>query len=194
MVRCAALDMDLAPYVETGQLTIRQIDPAELSPGEFAGAVRRAVEGDGAGFVVIDSLNAYLHAMPSDTFLILQMHELLSYLSQQGVVAMMVLGQHGIMGDLRSDVDVSYLADTVMLLRFFEAGGLVHKSIAVVKTRTSDHERAIRGFSIGPGGIEIGEPMRRFTGILAGQPRYVGENGEALLTDAQGDGAANDEA
>jgi circadian clock protein KaiC len=194
MVRCAALGMDLAPYVETGQLTIRQIDPAELSPGEFAGAVRRAVEGDGAGFVVIDSLNAYLHAMPSDTFLILQMHELLSYLSQQGVVAMMVLGQHGIMGDLRSDVDVSYLADTVMLLRFFEAGGLVHKSIAVVKTRTSDHERAIRGFSIGPGGIEIGEPMRRFTGILAGQPRYVGENGEALLTDAQGDGAANDEA
>lgn len=192
MVRCAALGMDLASYVESGQLKIRQIDPAELSPGEFAGTVRQAVEDDGAGFIVIDSLNAYLHAMPSDTFLVLQMHELLSYLSQQGVVAMMVLGQHGIMGDLHSDVDVSYLADTIMLLRFFEAGGLVRKSIAVVKTRTSDHERAIREFSIGPGGVVIGEPMRRFTGILAGQPRYVGENGEALMTDGRGNEATNE--
>lgn len=191
MVRSAALGMDLAPYVDSDQLTIRQIDPAELSPGEFAGTVRHAVEARDASFVVIDSLNAYLKAMPSDSFLVLQMHELLSYLSQQGVVAMMVMGQHGIVGELRSDVDVSYLADTVMLLRFFEAEGLMRKSIAVVKTRTSDHERAIREFSIGPSGIAIGEPMRRFTGILAGTPRYIGEGGEMLMADTEARGATD---
>ena len=185
MVRSAALGLDLAPYVESGQLAIRQIDPAELSPGEFAHAVQQAVEEDDAGFVVIDSLNAYLHAMPSDNFLVLQMHELLSYLSQQGVVAMMILGQHGIVGDLRSDVDISYLADTVMLLRFFEADGRVRKSIAVVKTRTSDHERTIREFRIDAGGLQIGEPMRSFTGILAGNPRYTG-GGDPLIP-ARGD-------
>ena len=106
--------------------------------------VRSAVEDDNAAVVVIDSLNAYLHAMPSDNFLVLQMHELLSYLAQQGVVSIMVLGQHGITGDLRSDVDISYLADTVLMMRFFEAEGEIRKSISVIKTRTSAHERSIR--------------------------------------------------
>lgn len=184
--RSAALGMDLRPYAESGQLTIRQIDPAELSPGEFAGAVQDAVEGDGARFVVIDSLNAYLHAMPSDNFLVLQMHELLSYLSQQGIVSLMVLGQHGVVGDLRSDLDISYLADTVVLMRFFEAEGEVRKSIAVVKTRTSDHERTIREFGIDADGLSIGEPIRTFSGVLAGAPRYA-ENGDALL-DTSGSG------
>lgn len=180
MVRSRALGMELEPFIASGQLDLRQIDPAELSPGEFAGKVQEAVEEDGATIVVIDSLNAYLQAMPSDQFLVLQMHELLSYLSQQGVVSLMILGQHGIMGELRSDVDISYLADTVMLLRFFEAGGTVKKSMAVIKTRTSDHERTIREFRIDASGIMVGEPLTSFDGILSGQPRYSA-NGDALI-------------
>jgi len=173
MIRSKALNMDLQPFIDQGLLEIRQIDPAELSPGEFASAVRDAVEEDDASIVVIDSLNAYLHAMPSDNFLILQMHELLSYLAQQGVVSLMILGQHGVTGDLRTDVDISYLADTVMMLRFFEAEGEVRKSIAVIKTRTSDHERSIREFRIDQNGISVGEPIRAFSGILSGSPVYA---------------------
>ncbi|WP_375404621.1 ATPase domain-containing protein [uncultured Sphingomonas sp.] len=175
LARSAALGMDLTPYLQSGRLTIRQIDPAKLSPGEFAGAVRRAVEEDGAGFVLIDSLNAYMQAMPNDKFLTLQMHELLGYLSARSVVALMILGQHGIMGDLKSDVDLSYLADAVMLLRFFEADGEVRKSISVVKTRTTAHERTIREFCIGLGGVVVGEPLTGFRGVLAGSPEYRGD-------------------
>jgi circadian clock protein KaiC len=188
MLRCRALGMDLQPHIDAGRLTIRQIDPAELSPGEFAAAVQDAVERDDAGVVVIDSLNAYLHAMPSDDFLVLQMHELLSYLSQQGVVSLLVLAQHGIMGDLRSDLDVSYLADTMMLLRFFEAEGTVRKSIAVIKTRTSAHEHTIREFRIGAGGIDVGEPLASFTGLLSGNPSYVPGATGLLGGRAEGDG------
>ena len=160
--RSALLGMDLQPCIENGQLDLRQIDPAELSPGEFAGAVQNAVEERGVKMVIIDSLNAYLHAMPSDNYLLLQMHELLSYLSQQGVVSIMILGQHGVTGELRSDLDISYLADSVMLMRFFESKGTVKKSMAVIKTRTTDHERAIREFNIGASGIEIGKPLTSF--------------------------------
>jgi circadian clock protein KaiC len=175
MTRSAALGMDLRPHIEAGRLSIRQIDPAELSPGEFAGAVRRAVEADGVGFVLLDSLNAYMQAMPNDKFLTLQMHELLGYLSRHGVVALMILGQHGIMGDLRSDVDLSYLADAVMLLRFFEANGEVRKAISIVKTRTTDHERKIREFRVGAGGVVVGEPLANFRGVLTGLPEYRNE-------------------
>ncbi len=184
LVRSRALGMDLQPHLDAGRLRIRQVDPAELSPGEFAGAVRDAVEVEGASIVVIDSLNAYLKAMPSDTFLLLQMHELLSYLNQQGIVSLMILGQHGVIGDLRSDVDVSYLADTLLMLRFFEAAGEVRKSIAVIKTRTSDHERSIREFRIDAGGIRIGEPLTGLTGILSGDLRYDAAPG--TLIDAAG--------
>jgi circadian clock protein KaiC len=173
MIRSKALGMDLQPFIDDGLLEIRQVDPAELSPGEFAHAVRNVVEEDNASVVVIDSLNAYLHAMPNDNFLVLQMHELLSYLAQQGVVSLMILGQHGVTGELRSDIDISYLADTVMMLRFFEAAGEMRKSIAVIKTRTSDHERSIREFKIDKTGISIGEPIRAFTGILSGSPVYT---------------------
>ncbi|MGC0225621.1 ATPase domain-containing protein [Pseudooceanicola nitratireducens] len=172
MQRCKALDMDLTPYVENGQLIIRQIDPAELTPGQFAGEVRASVEEHHATVVGIDSLNAYLHAMPSDTYLMLQMHELLSYLAQRGVVSLLIVGHHGITGDLRTDIDISYLADTVMLLRFFEAEGHLRKSIAVIKTRTSDHERSIREFRIDKNGVTIGEPITNFSGILSGSPVY----------------------
>ena len=181
--RSAALGMDLRPYLENGQLQLRQIDPAELSPGEFAGAVQSAVETDDARMIVIDSLNAYMHAMPSDNFLVLQLHELLSYLSQQGIISLLILGQHGVLGDLRSDLDISYLADTVMMMRFFEVQGTVRKSMAVIKTRTSDHERTIREFDIDASGIGIGEPLTGVAGVLSGNPHYVRGN-DRLLKDA----------
>ena len=190
MIRSKALGMDLQPFIDDGLLEIRQIDPAELSPGQFAGAVRTAVEQDDVGVVVIDSINAYLHAMPSDSFLVLQMHELLSYLAQQGVVSMMILGQHGITGDLRSDIDISYLADTVMMLRFFETAGQVRKSISVIKTRTSDHERTIREFRIDSRGIVIGEPIRDFSGILSGTPVYSRAADDLLSLDTPADDSA----
>lgn len=186
MIRSRALDMDLQPFIDDGLLEIRQIDPAELSPGEFASTVRHAVEQNNAGVVVIDSLNAYLHAMPNDNFLVLQMHELLSYLAQQGVISLMILGQHGITGELRSDIDISYLADTVMVLRFFESEGQIRKSIAVIKTRTSDHERSIREFRIDRSGIVIGPPIHSFSGILSGSPTYSPTNGKLLPLDADG--------
>ncbi|MDO5758098.1 MAG: gas vesicle protein GvpD [Rhodobacterales bacterium] len=183
MIRSKALDMDLQPFLDSGLLEIRQIDPAELSPGEFASAVRSTVEDNDVSVVVIDSLNAYLHAMPSDNFLVLQMHELLSYLARQGIVSLMILGQHGVTGELRTDIDISYLADTVLMLRFFEASGEVRKSIAVIKTRTSDHERSIREFMIGKNGIRIGAPIRSFSGILSGSPTYTPTNGDLLPFD-----------
>ncbi|WP_406855287.1 ATPase domain-containing protein [Alsobacter sp. KACC 23698] len=188
LLRSAALGMDLAPFVQNGQLNIRQIDPAELSPGEFAVAVRTAVERDRAKVVVVDSLNAYLQAMPEDRHLTLQMHELLSYLGQQDVLTIMILGQHGLVGDIRSDVDLSYLADTVLLLRFFEASGEVRKAISVIKTRTTDHERTIREFRVDSGGLTVGGPLRDFQGILSGAPIY---HGDATLLESRAEAASH---
>jgi circadian clock protein KaiC len=162
LTRSAALGMDLRPFIDSGKLDVRRIDPAELSPGELSGLVRDAVEQDGARVVIIDSLNAYLQAMPDEQFLVLQMHELLSYLAQHGVVSLLILGQHGVMGDIRADIDLSYLADTVMQLRFFEAEGEVRQAISVIKTRTTRHERTIREFMIDAGGLKVGEPLRDF--------------------------------
>jgi circadian clock protein KaiC len=184
MLRSASLGMDLKPHIDAGRLNLRQIDPAELSPGEFAVAVRHAVEKDGAKVVIVDSLNAYLQAMPEDRHLTLQMHELLAYLGQKGVVTLMVLGQHGLVGDIRSDVDLSYLADTVLLLRFFEANGEVRKAISVVKTRTTDHERTIREFRLDAGGLSIGPPLRAFRGVLTGVPDYRGNSEPLMETNA----------
>jgi circadian clock protein KaiC len=181
--RSAALGMDLVPFIESGLLRIRAIDPAELSPGEFANAVRNSVEQDHARMVVIDSLNAYLQAMPDEKFLALQMHELLSYLGQHSVATLLILGQHGMLGDVRADIDLSYLADTVMQLRFFEAQGEVRQAMSVIKTRTSVHERTIREFAIGPGGLTLGEPLRDFQGVLTGVPNFLGNSG-ALLRSA----------
>ena len=180
LTRSAALGMDLHPFIDSGMLDVRRIDPAELSPGEFSSLVREAVEGNGARTVVVDSLNAYLQAMPEEQYLVLQMHELLSYLAHHGVVSLLILGQHGVMGDIRSDVDLSYLADTVMQLRFFEASGEVRKAISVIKTRTSEHERTIREFRINAAGLVVGEPLRDFQGVLTGVPAFRGAGGELL--------------
>jgi circadian clock protein KaiC len=167
--------MDLQPFIDSRQLTLRAIDPAELSPGEFAATVRAAVEQDGARMIVVDSLNAYLQSMPSEQYLVLQMHELLSYLGAKGVVSLLILGQHGVMGDIRSDVDLSYLADTVMQLRYFEAHGAVRQAISVIKTRTSRHERTIREFQITDDGLHVGEALTDFQGVLTGVPTFSGE-------------------
>lgn len=184
MTRSAALDMDLQPYIDNGQLEMRAIDPAEMSPGEFAASVQAAVETLGAEIVVVDSLNAYLQSMPNEQFLVLQMHEMLSYLSQKGVVSLMILGLHGIMGDIRSDVDLSYLSDTVVQLRYFEAKGEVRQAISVIKTRTARHERTIREFQIGLNGLHVGKPLLEFKGILTGVPTFLGEGAGLMAAPA----------
>ncbi|WP_322102224.1 ATPase domain-containing protein [Paraburkholderia sp. J41] len=177
--RSRNLDMALDRYVENGQLSIQQIDPAEMSPGQFATLVREAVEDDGATMVVIDSLNAYIQAMPGHRYLLLQMHELLSYLNQQGIITLMVLGQHGLIGNVASEIDLSYLSDSLLLFRFFESAGQVLSALAVLKSRTSVHERTIREFRIGAGGLQVGQPLQDFEGVLTGLPSYRGT--QALL-------------
>jgi circadian clock protein KaiC len=174
LARAHSMGMDLQPHIDEGRLQVYQIDPAELSPGEFASWVRRAVERDRVTFLVIDSLNAFMQAMPGEKYMLLQMHELLSYLNQQGVITMLVLGQHGIIGEVRSDVDLSYLSDTILLFRYFEAHGKMLKAISVAKSRTTQHEASIREFRMGPGGIQVGEPLRDFEGVLSGLPTYRG--------------------
>lgn len=177
--RAAAMNMDLQSYLESGMLQLSQIDPAELSPGEFASRVRYAVENEGVRFLVIDSLNAFLQAMPGEKYLLLQMHEMLSYLNQQGVITMIILGQHGMVGDVRSDVDLSYLSDTIFLFRYFEAHGSLLKAFSVVKSRVTPHQTSIREFQLTSHGIEVGEPLKDFEGVLTGAPAYRGST--ALL-------------
>ncbi|MES2036784.1 MAG: ATPase domain-containing protein [Pseudomonadota bacterium] len=181
--RSASMGMDLRPYVDNDQLAIQHIDPAELAPGEFAQMLRDAVELNGVQFIVIDSLNAYLQAMPGEHFLTLQMHELLSYLNQQGVTTVLVLGQHGLIGEVRTDVDLSYLSDTTVLLRFFESNGRLRRAITVIKSRTSNHMLTIHELQLGSGGIIIGEALEGFEGVLTGLPTYRGTT-PMLLEDA----------
>ena len=159
-----------------------QIDPAELSPGEMAGTVRAHVA-DGVKVVVLDSLSGYQNAMPEEQFLLLQMHELLTYLNQQGVLTILVLAQHGLVGTMQSPVDLTYLSDTVLLLRFFEAEGELRRAISVVKKRTGGHERTIREYKIDTNGVQVGEPLRQFNGILTGVPKFGG-GAAALLAQA----------
>jgi circadian clock protein KaiC len=172
--RNLALGMDLRPFAENGQLRLHHIDPAELSPGEFAQMLRDAVERHGVSFIVIDSLNAYLQAMPGEQYLVLQMHELLSYLNQQGVTTVLILGQHGLIGEVRSDVDLSYLADTTVLLRFFESSGRLRRAITVIKSRTANHALTIHELQLGPDGVRVGDPLEGFEGVLTGLPSYHG--------------------
>lgn len=181
--RVKGLGMDLRSYIESGMLTIQQVDPAELSPGEFAHIVRSAVDGtDGhqpAKVIVIDSLNGYLHAMPEERFLTAQLHELLTYLGHKGVVTFLVLAQHGMLGHMQSPVDTTYLADNVILFRYFEADGHVCQAISVLKKRSGKHERTIRELKLEET-IEVGEPLKDFQGVLTGTPRFKGASGKLL--------------
>jgi len=172
--RSTALGMNLRPHVDSGALSVTQVDPAELSPGEFASAVVRAVESEGSRFVAIDSLNAYMQAMPGQNFLMLHMHELLSYLNRQGVITMLVLGEHGLVGDMRGDADLSYLSDSLLLFRFFESAGQVRSAVTCVKSRVASHERTIREFQLTSQGVRVGETLADFDGVLSGLPSYRG--------------------
>jgi circadian clock protein KaiC len=171
LTRSAGLGIDLRKYLEAGSVTIQQVDPAELSPGQFAHAIRRAVEERGASIVVIDSLNGYLNAMPEERFLIIQLHELLTYLGQKGVATLLIGAHQGLVGgQMISPVDASYLADSVILLRYFESRGEVRQAISVVKKRGGAHERTIREYRMEHGRISIGRPLRDFRGVLTGVP------------------------
>lgn len=161
--------------VENGRLAVRQVDPASLSPGEFMSLVRQAVERDKVKLVVMDSLNGYLNAMPGEEFLVIQMHELLTYLAQKGLLTFLVVAQHGMVTSaMESPVDISYLADSILLMRYFEAGGRVRKAISALKKRGGRHEDTVREFMITESGIRLGEPLLEFEGVLSGTPRYHG--------------------
>ncbi len=164
-------------YIRSGMLHAQQVDTAEMSPGAFAHEVRRAVDA-GAKVIVIDSLNGYLNAMPEERFLTTHLHEMFSYLNQKGVVTIMVVAQHGmIMGaGASADFDVSYLADTVLLFRYFESRGQIHQALSVFKKRTGPHERALRQLTISEKGVSIGDPLREFRGVMTGVPQYEGKS------------------
>jgi circadian clock protein KaiC len=172
--RAKALGLDLEKHLASGLITAQQVDPAELSPGEFAQRVVRSVK-EGCKLVVIDSLNGYLYAMPGEKYLHNQLHELSAYLNQQGVLTVFILAQHGLAGPTEAPVEISYLADTVITLRFFEAAGAMKQAIAVLKKRSGYHERTIREFSLESGrGIRLGQPLKEFQGILSGSPIFHG--------------------
>lgn len=187
--RAAGLGMDIAEEVEAGRIEIQTVNAAELSPGEFAHRVRAAVEGNddtpGARVVVIDSLNGYLHAMPEERFLVAQLHELLTYLGHRGVVTFLIVAQHGLLGSMKTPIDTTYLADTVVLFRYFEAMGQVRQAISVVKKRSGKHERTIRELRLDSGGVTLGEPLTAFHGVLTGTPSFRGEDG-SLMRPADG--------
>ena len=174
LTRTAQLGIPLAEGVEKGLVTIRPVDPAELSPGELVHQVRLAVERDNAVLVVIDSLNGYLNAMPGERYLAIQLHELLAYLSQRNVATILVAAHQGLIGQMTVTVDATYLADAVVLLRFFEARGEIRQALSVVKKRGGSHERTIREFGFENGAIKVGEALRKFRGVLTGVPVYEG--------------------
>lgn len=178
--RAKEMGVDLAQAVDTGNAVVRQVDPAEMSPGEFACLVKQTVEKEKVGVVVVDSLNGYLMAMPNERFLVIHMHELLTYLAQQGVTTMLVVAQHGLVGSMQAPVDVTYLADSVVLFRFFEAAGKVRKSIAILKKRVGAHEDSIREFQVNGSGIVVGKALTAFHGVLTGVPQFTGDD-EALM-------------
>jgi circadian clock protein KaiC len=169
--RCETLGMNLTEQVGQGKLMVEQVDPAELSPGEFVTRVRGCVTRKDTRVVVIDSLNGFLNAMPGEASLILQLHEMLSFLSQQGVATIMTMAQHGMLGSaMMSPVDVSYIADSVLLFRYYEAQGAIHKALSVVKKRSGGHESSIRELSFSSRGITVGKPLKEFHGVLTGVP------------------------
>ena len=183
LARSAGLGIDLRSHVDSGQVALRQIDPGEFSPGELIHSIRREVEQNGASIIVIDSLNGYLNAMPEERFLTIQLHELLMYLGQQGVATLLIGAHQGLIGSqMNTPVDASYLADAVILIRYYETKGEVRQAISVMKKRGSKHERTIREFRLDAGAITIGETLRQFRGVLTGVPILDGTS-EAMKKD-----------
>ena len=175
MHRSAGLGLDMPALVDRGVVTVRQLDPGQLSAGELAADIRRQVEQEHVKLIVIDSLNGYMNAMQDDKAVLLQLHEVLSYLNHNDVLTLITVAQHGLVGDsVAAPLDISYLADTVVLLRYFEAGGSVRKAISVLKKRTGAHEDVIREFKIRGNRLEVGAPLSQFRGVLTGVPEYTG--------------------
>ncbi|HEY0371438.1 MAG TPA: ATPase domain-containing protein [Thermoanaerobaculia bacterium] len=190
LARSEAISVDIQKHLDSGRIVIQQIDPAEIPPGEFVQLVREQVEKRQITLLVIDSLNGYMNAMPEERFLIIHMHELLTYLGQQGVATMLLVAQHGLVGGtMMSPIDVSYLADTVILMRYFELAGEIRKAVSVVKKRSGAHEKAIRPFAIGADGLTVGPPLTEFHGVLSGTPlldtNMVGLTGERIATNGR---------
>lgn len=183
--RARGLGMDLGPLINSGRLRIEHFDPAEMSPGEFTDRVCNSVEEANARVILIDSLNGFMQAMPGEQFLALHLHELLTYLNNRGVVSLMVLAQVGVIGgNIQTPADVSYLADNILVLRYFEVHGEVRQAISMIKKRSGPHEHTIRELRLGPGRIHVGEPLKDFQGVLSGVPAFVG-NGNGLLLNEQ---------
>jgi circadian clock protein KaiC len=176
LARADGIGLPLRKQIESGIVSVRQLDPAEVPPGEFVSLVRAEVEKNGAHLVIVDSLNGYMNAMPEERFLILHMHELLMYLAQRGVVTLVLMAQHGMLGKMESQIDVSYLSDAVVLFRYFEAHGAIRLALSVVKKRTGTHERTIREMNITAKGVHVGKPLTEFHGVLSGVPTYVGKS------------------
>ena len=183
LARAGALKLGLAEHLESGLIEIHRVDPAEISPGEFGDLIQKGVE-QGGRLIAIDTINGYMNAMPGEQYLANQLHELSAYLNQQGVVTILTLTQHGLVSTLDSPVDLSYLADTVVSLRFFEVSGAVKKAISVIKKRSGEHEQTIREFALVTGaGIQIGDPLIQFQGILSGIPLFRGNEEQILQRD-----------
>jgi len=175
IARCDALGMKLSERLASGHVKLTQIEPGDMSPGEFSHRVRLAVERDNARVILIDSLNGYLNAIPQVEGPLVRMHELLSFLNERGIVTLMVVAQHGIVGsNMATPIDVSYLADTVVLLRFFESAGVVRRAVSVMKKRSGPHEQTIREFQLGPDRLHVGAALSDFQGVLTGVPHYIG--------------------
>lgn len=179
--RARELGMDLEPVIANGTLAMSQVDPAELSPGEFIAQIRSDVEQKDTRIVVIDSLNGLLNSMPGERDVILQLHELLAYLNQSGVMTIIILAQHGLVGTMKTQLDVSYLADTVVLLRYFEVLGSIRQAISVLKQRVGKHERSLRELHFSAQGLQVGEPLHGLQGVLTGVPEFVGATEKSLL-------------
>jgi circadian clock protein KaiC len=178
--RTLAIGIDLRAMQERGDLLVEQVDAAELSPGEFASRVTSAVDRDGISMVLIDSITGYQLAMPEEHSLLLHLHELLLSLNRRGATTIATLAQAGLVGDMKSSIDITYIADTVVLLRYFEAAGQVRRAISIIKKRAGGHESAIRELRFGKNGLTIGSMLRDFQGVLRGTPKYVGQD-DALL-------------
>src|SRR6185436_15574199 len=174
IMRTEGLGIPLKKHIDGKRIRIQQVDPGELSPGEFMYQIRGAVEREAARIVVVDSLNGYLNAMPEERFLTIQLHEMLTYLGQQGVVTLMVVAQRGLLGSgMQTPVDASYLADTVIALRYFEARGALRRAISVVKKRSGAHEDTLRELTMRRGGVRVGEPLHDFHGVMSGIPAFA---------------------
>jgi circadian clock protein KaiC len=180
LARAQGLGMDLRPHIAAGTVGIERVDPAEMSPGELVAKVQDYVEKKDARVIVFDSLNGYLQSMPGEHFLAVHLHELLAYLNNRGVLTLMVLAQAGTIGaQMHSAIDVSYLADNILLLRYFESHGEVRQAISIIKRRAGPHERTIRELRLGPDRIHIGKPLNEFQGVLSGTPTFLGGTRES---------------